>query len=112
MTEVQFQSPPPGGRAGPGNAAAVSASGAPIAAPPGFPRGFKVETSTDGSSWTVVSEGAGTGLTTISTFPPVPAKFVRITLTAGADDAPAWSIQSLKIYAVQSPDKRPSGSLK
>ncbi len=112
VTEVQFQSPPPGGRGGPGTAAAVTASGAPIVAPPGFPRGFKVEISSDGSSWAVASEDAGSGMTTISTFPAVPAKFVRITLTAAADEAPAWSIQSLKIYAVQPSDKRPAGSLK
>ena len=48
VTEIQFQSPPPGGRGGAGNAAAVSASGAPVAAPGGFPRGFKVEVSQDG----------------------------------------------------------------
>jgi mono/diheme cytochrome c family protein len=106
VTEVQFQSPPPGGRGGTGNAAAVSSSGAPVAGPPGFPRGYKVEVSTDGLTWKTVSEGAGNGLTTVSTFEPSPAKFVRITLTANADDAPAWSIQSLKIYALQQPDKK------
>jgi len=106
VTEIQFQSPPPGGRAGAGNAAAVTASGAPVAGPPGFPRSYKVEVSTDGSSWTAVSEAKGIGLTTVNTFAPVAAKFVRITLTANADDAPAWSIQSLKIYALQQPDRK------
>ncbi len=106
VTEIQFQSPPPGGRAGAGNAAAVTASGAPVAGPPGFPRGYKVEVSTDGSSWSGASEGKSNGLTTISTFQPVPAKFVRISLTASAEDAPAWSIQSLKIYALPQPDKK------
>ncbi len=57
VTEIQFQSPPPGGRGGAGNAAAVSASGAPVAAPGGFPRGYKVEISQDGSSWTPASRG-------------------------------------------------------
>ena len=106
VTEIQFQSPPPGGRAGAGNAAAVTASGAPVAGPPGFPRGYKVEVSTDGSSWSGAFEGKGNSLTTISTFQPVPAKFVRISLTAGAEDAPAWSIQTLKIFALPQPDKR------
>jgi hypothetical protein len=106
VTEIQFQSPPPGGRAGAGNAAAVTASGAPVAGPPGFPRAYKVEVSTDGSSWKPVFEGKGTGLSTVTTFQPVPTKFVRITLTTNADDAPAWSIQSLKIYALQQADRK------
>jgi mono/diheme cytochrome c family protein/glucose/arabinose dehydrogenase len=106
VTEVQFQSPPPGGRGGAGSAAAVTTSGAPVVAPPGFPRGYKVEVSSDGSSWTAAAEGTGNGLTTVSTFQPVQAKFVRISLTANSEDAPAWSIQNLKIYALQQPDKR------
>ena len=106
VTEIQFQSPPPGGRAGAGNAAAVTASGAPVAGPPGFPRAYKVEVSADGSSWKPVFEGKGNGLTTVASFQAVPAKFVRVTLTATADDAPAWSIQSLKIYALQQADRK------
>jgi mono/diheme cytochrome c family protein len=98
-TEIQCQSPPPGGRGGAGSAAATSASGAPVVAPPGFPRGYKVEVSQDGSSWTAASEGAGSGLTTISTFKPVQAKFVRISLTTSAADGPAWSVQNLRIFA-------------
>ena len=105
VAEIQFQSPPPGGRGGAGNAAAVSASGAPVAAPGGFPRGFKVEVSQDGSAWTAASEGTGTGPTTISTFKPVLAKFVRISLTSSAEDAPAWSVQNLRIYAVTKAEK-------
>ena len=105
VTEIQFQSPPPGGRGGAGNAAAVSASGAPVAAPGGFPRAFKVEISQDGSTWTPASQGTGTGPTTISTFEPVQAKFVRISLTSSAEDAPAWSVQNLRIYAITKPEK-------
>jgi hypothetical protein len=118
ITEIQFQSPPPGGRGGPGSAAAVTASGAPLAGPAGFPRGYKVEVSADGSSWTVVAEGKGNGFTTISTFQPVQARRVRITLMTDAEtDAPAWSIQNLRIYALQptekptetrSPDRNPA----
>jgi len=106
VTEVQFQSPTPGGRGGAGNAAAVSSSGAPITGPLGFPRGYKVEVSTDGSSWRSVAEGTGTGASTISTFQPAPAKFVRVSLTTGVDDAPAWSVQNLKIYALASPERK------
>jgi mono/diheme cytochrome c family protein len=88
-----------------GEAAAVSASGAPVAAPGGFPRAFKVEISQDGSAWTPASQGTGTGPTTISTFEPVQAKFVRISLTSSAEDAPAWSVQNLRIYAITKPEK-------
>jgi mono/diheme cytochrome c family protein len=100
VTEIQFQSPPPGGRGGSGSAAATTSSGAPLVAPPGFPRGFTVEVSSDGTSWKPVAEAAGNGPRTIVTFPPVQAKFVRMSLTASAEDAPAWSIQSLRIFAL------------
>jgi hypothetical protein len=103
VTEIQYQSPPPGGRGGAGNAAAVTSSGAPIAGPQGFPRRFKVEVSMNGSTWSAAAEGSGDGVTTITTFAPVQTKFVRISLTASATDAPAWSIQNLKIYAVPRP---------
>jgi mono/diheme cytochrome c family protein len=98
VTEVQFQSPPPGGRGGAGSAAAVTTSGAPVAGPPGFPRAYKVDVSQDGATWTAAAEGVGSGLHTTSTFGPVQAKFVRISLTLSVEDAPAWSIQNLKIY--------------
>jgi len=100
VTEIQFQSPAPGGRGGGGNAVAVTASGAPVVAPGGFPRGYKVEVSQDGASWTAAAQGTGNGPTTISTFTPVSAKFVRITLTANADDGPAWSVQNLRIFSM------------
>ena len=53
ITELQFQSPPAGERG-----AAVAAGGAPINTPtgPGFPRGFRVEISQDGTSWQPVAE--------------------------------------------------------
>jgi hypothetical protein len=100
VTEIQFQSPAPGGRGGPGSSAALASGGGPLNAPPGFPRGFKVEVSMDGTSWKPVAEAGGSGPTTIVTFPPVQAKFVRMSLTASVADAPAWSIQSLRIFAI------------
>jgi mono/diheme cytochrome c family protein/glucose/arabinose dehydrogenase len=106
VMEIQFQSPAPGGRGGAGNAVAVSAGGAPVVAPGGFPRGYTVEVSQDGASWTAAAQGTGNGPTTISTFTPISSKFVRITLTANADDAPAWSVQNLRIFSVPPPDAR------
>jgi hypothetical protein len=101
VTEVQFQSPTPGGRGGAGSTAAVTASGAPVAGPGGYPRGYKVEVSSDGTSWTTAAEATGSSPISVVTFEPVSAKFVRLTLTATADDAPAWSIQALQIFAVR-----------
>jgi F5/8 type C domain-containing protein len=96
LTEIQFESPPPGGRG-----AAVALGGAPISTPegPGYPRGYKVAVSMDGASWKTVAEGSGTGLTTTVVFPPVQARFVRVSLTATPDTGPAWSIQGFRLYA-------------
>ena len=102
VTEIQFQSPAPGGRGGPGSTAAITPREVPVTGPPGYPRTFTVELSQDGSSWTPAAEASGTGPTTIVTFPAAQARFVRIRLTANADDAPAWSIQNLNVYAAGS----------
>ena len=64
-----------------------------------YPRGYKVETSLDGSQWVAaVASGRGTGTLTQISFPPVKARFVRITQTAGAKDRP-WSIAELQVLA-------------
>ena len=99
LTEIQFESPPPGGRG-----AAVALGGAPIATPegPGFPRGYRVAVSMDGASWKPVAEGSGSGSATTVVFPPVQAKFVRVSLTATIDTGPPWSIQGFRLYAVRS----------
>jgi mono/diheme cytochrome c family protein/glucose/arabinose dehydrogenase len=108
VTEVEFISAAPagggGGRGGRGaGAGAPGTAGAapppPVAPSPGFPREYKVEVSLDGAAWKPVANGTGSGRTTIATFAPVPAKFVRITQTASVDDAPPWSIQRLRLYA-------------
>lgn len=102
ITEIQFESPAPGGRGGaPGTGAAVTSGGAPVAGPSGFPRGYKVEVSSDGTSWRPVAEGRGTGRTTIIPFPPAQAKFIRISLTETVGDVPAWSIQTLRVDGVR-----------
>src|SRR4029453_4545770 len=93
ITEIQFESPAPGGRAGaPGTGAAVTSGGAPIAGPSGFPRGYRVEISADGTAWTPVAEGRGSSRTTVIPFPPAQARFVRMTLTETVEDAPAWPL--------------------
>lgn len=102
-----------GGRGGPGapgasgaparaGAPAANAEPAPPPAPPksGYPRGYKVEVSTDGTSWKTVAEGKGTGTATRIAFAPVRAKFVKITQTADTPDAPPWMIQRFSLYDV------------
>jgi mono/diheme cytochrome c family protein len=85
LTEIQFTaSTVGGGRAGP----VIST----------FPRGYRVQVSTDGTTWSAaVGEGQGAPGTTIITFPPVSAKFVRITSTV-ADAAP-WAMRNVKLYS-------------
>jgi mono/diheme cytochrome c family protein len=76
--------------------------GGPGGAPPnpGYPRGYKLETSMNGTTWTMAAEGPGSGTPTIITFKPVQAKFVRLTQTASPENAPAFSIQQLRLYRV------------
>jgi mono/diheme cytochrome c family protein/glucose/arabinose dehydrogenase len=74
--------------------------GAPPPPPllPGFPRGYQVQVSMDGATWSKpVAQGVGTGARTDVAFAPVRAKFVRITQTAAAADAP-WSVERLRLY--------------
>ena len=104
ITELQFDSTAGGGRggrAGAGRGAAPAAAGPGAAGPPpnpGYPRGYKVETSMNGTAWTVIAEGQGSGSPTLITFKPVQAKFVKITQTATAENAPPLSIVNLKVF--------------
>jgi len=64
-----------------------------------FPRGYQVQVSMDGKTWGApAAEGRGSGSTTVIPFRPVRTKFVRITQTATVENAPAWSIQRLRLY--------------
>jgi mono/diheme cytochrome c family protein/glucose/arabinose dehydrogenase len=103
LTELQFESgqvavveqpivpgEPP--RSGGGRGAAAPAG-------VGYPRGYQVQVSTDGTTWSApVATGAATGASTTISFAPVRAKFVKITQTASAADAPPLAIQRLKLY--------------
>ena len=100
VTELQFASTAGGRGGGGGGRGAVAAPGAAPAPAPtaGYPRGFKVEASVNGTTWVTTAEGRGAGSPTIIAFRPVPAKFVRITQTAPAEGPATWSIQQLRIY--------------
>jgi mono/diheme cytochrome c family protein/glucose/arabinose dehydrogenase len=87
LTEIEFESPPlGGGRGGP----------APVGT---YPRGYRVQLSSDGQQWSApVAEGKGSGSPTSIPFAPASAKFIRITQTDTAADAPAWVVRNLKLY--------------
>jgi mono/diheme cytochrome c family protein len=87
LTEIQFTASAIGGRGG---------------APPvwTFPRGYQVQVSVDGATWSKpVAEGQGGPGTTVVPFAPVSAKFVRITQTATVDDGPPWSMRLVRLFA-------------
>ena len=86
LTELQFDSPPQGG--GRSGAAPAATS----------PRSYRVDVSSDGSSWTEVAQGQGGARTTTIVFAPVSARMVRITQTADAKDAPSWSMERLRLF--------------
>jgi hypothetical protein len=128
LTEIQFDSESATGRGGRGRGGAPGrAGGAPAAATPagarqtgpspvtlappsspqsggfqltgGYPRGYQVQVSMDGATWSApVAEGQGTGRSTVISFTPVAAKFVRITQTAAVDNAPPWAVMLLRLY--------------
>ena len=110
VTELQFNSAGGGfgggggGRGGrgaipvPGAAPGAGAPPAPVMPAGPYPRQYKVEVSMDGTTWTPVAEGQGTPGSTTITFTPTQAKYVRLTQTATAENAPVWSMQRLRLY--------------
>ena len=108
LTEVEFQSsavPLATEPAVPGapTRSGLGGRGVPGAPPPpallpGFPRAYQVQLSVDGTTWSKpVAEGKGSGSRTDAAFAPTKARFVRITQTASAADAP-WSVERLRLY--------------
>jgi mono/diheme cytochrome c family protein/glucose/arabinose dehydrogenase len=64
------------------------------------PANYSVQVSTDGTTWSApVAQGPGQNPKTTITFPPVSAKFVRITQTGTpANPQAGWAIQRLTIF--------------
>jgi mono/diheme cytochrome c family protein len=96
----------PTGRAGAQAASAPQQSAVPPAGrggPPvfgSFPLAYRVQLSMDGKSWSApVAEGKGSPATTIVTFRPAQAKFVRVTQMGAAADALPWSVLNFRAYA-------------
>jgi hypothetical protein len=62
-----------------------------------YPRGYKVQTSNDGTSWSSpVATGSGAAPQLTITFPAQTARFVRITLTTGSSNW--WSIHEINVW--------------
>ena len=91
-----------GGRGGGGRGAGGGAQAGPPPNP-GYPRGYKVETSMNGTTWTEVAAGQGSGAATTITFNPTQAKFVRLTQTATTENAPPWSLTQLRLFEIKAP---------
>jgi mono/diheme cytochrome c family protein/glucose/arabinose dehydrogenase len=98
ITELQFNAQ--GGGFGGGGRGRGAVPGQPAPPPPvgPYPIAYKLEVSTDGSSWKQVAEGGGTPGATVIAFAPVQARFVRLTQTGTAENAGAWSMQRLRLY--------------
>ena len=97
VTELQFES------ANAPNAGRGGGRGAGAAPPPPpvnmYPRGFSVQVSMDGQSWSKpVAEGKGSGPRTTITFPATRARFVRLTQTDTVTGVPGWSIRNLRVF--------------
>jgi len=88
VTEVQFNIP--AGRGGP-------PPGTPGAGAAPAPREYQVQVSMDGQKWTPAAKGPITSLT-IAAFPPVRAKFVRVTQTAPPQGQGQLVVQNLRLF--------------
>jgi mono/diheme cytochrome c family protein len=99
LTEIAFESAIAAVQDGPAVRGAPTRSefGA-VEGVPGFPRGYQVQVSMDGATWSSVAEGQGTGAQTLIAFPPTRGKFVRITQTAAVENAPPLSIRRLRLF--------------
>ncbi|HEY0741092.1 MAG TPA: discoidin domain-containing protein [Chryseosolibacter sp.] len=104
LSEIQFRSPP------------ISRGWRPGSPPPipTYPRGYDIEVSMDGKSWTKVLEGGTSNANfTVIRLTPVKARFVKMTLTkseevvhgerAGKphDFEVPWNMRELKLYEVK-----------
>jgi glucosylceramidase len=61
-----------------------------------YPRGYSLETSTDGSTWTPAASGAGSGQLTTIDVAPTAARYLRVTQTGSSGSW--WSVADLRVY--------------
>ncbi len=104
--------PPTGADAAVRGSAGETAGARPAGPPPmgavapglGYPRGYMLQTSDDGHTWSApIGQGVGSGVTTVIAFAAVRTRFLRLTQTATTENAPPWSMQRLQLYRPPSP---------
>jgi mono/diheme cytochrome c family protein len=108
LTEVQFNTPagrggPPPAAAGPGARGGGPGAAGVAGGPQAAAREYQLQVSMDGKKWTPAATGP-IATTTVAAFPPVRAKFVRVTQTAPAQGTAQLVIQNLRLF--QAPDPK------
>ena len=61
-----------------------------------YPRGYTLQTSTDGTTWTTAATESGSGQFTSVPLSGTPIRFVRLTLTASSGSW--WSVADMRAY--------------
>jgi hypothetical protein len=67
--------------------------------PNDFARGYAVEVSTNGTTWTTVASCTGTGSPEIVSFPAQTAQYVEVALTSGNPANWWWSIDEFELFS-------------
>lgn len=62
-----------------------------------YPRGFTVEVSTDGTSWTQLASGIAYGWKRPVSVTPTTARYIRITQTGAAPQW--WTVDEVTVYS-------------
>jgi hypothetical protein len=66
--------------------------------PTDYARGYEVEVSSNGTSWTAVASCAGTGVTEVASFPAQTAQYVMVQLVASSSTY-WWSVDEIYLYS-------------
>jgi mono/diheme cytochrome c family protein len=93
LAEIHFYSPNGGGGGG-----GRGRGGPPVPVQTTAPRGYRVQLSIDGTTWTSAAEGTADGNMTAISWPATRARFLRIMQTASVPGTPAWSMLETKVY--------------
>src|SRR5260370_8104436 len=64
-----------------------------------YPRGYQVQVSSDGTNWTTVTSGIGTGQSLLIQFQVQVARYLKIVQTGTSGNW--WSIAELNVYGEQ-----------
>lgn len=69
--------------------------------PSNFPQNYEIDVSNDGSSWTEIHAGSGSGTSpTLATFPQQTARYIQVKLTSGSvNPTAAWSVGEFNVFS-------------